>query len=148
MKRKIEDGMTQSAIWLPREWRERLKREGGERGMSEEIRRRLKASFDAEEAPDNPKTRELLDAISFAAGLTAFYYADWSKDPFSFEVLKRCVDFLVTDHRPKGEPVPKPTPWAAAIFDPDTSPNDVSRVIMHLWKSQMAKPAAEAEKRR
>ena len=141
MKPKIEDGMMQSAIWLPRELRERLKRAGGERGMGEEIRRRLKASFDAEEAPDNPKTRELLDAISFAAEQTAFYYGDWSQDPFSFGVLKRCVDFLLKDLMPKGEPVPKPNSNGVAdlIFADDTLPEPVSQLIVRSWISERAK---------
>src|SRR6516164_2275524 len=118
MKPKIEDGMTQSAIWLPRELRERLKRAGGERGMGEEIRRRLKASFDAEEAPGNPKTRELLDAISLAADDTSDNYGDWSEDPFAFEVLKGCVDLLLGEHRPQGNPVnnPKPDTVADMVF--------------------------------
>lgn len=56
--------MVQSAVRLPRSLHERLKKAGGERGMGEEIRRRLEASFEAEKAPNDPKTRKLLDAIS------------------------------------------------------------------------------------
>jgi hypothetical protein len=148
MKPKIEDGMMQSAIWLPRELRERLKRAGGERGMGEEIRRRLKASFDAEEADDNPKTRELLDAIYLFADQTAIYYGDWSEDPFAFEVLKACIDLLLADGRPKGEAAPHPTETAEIVFAPDHSAKQASQVFMSLWKSHQAKQAADEGKRR
>ena len=59
--------MVQTAVRLPQSLRDRLSKAGGERGMGEEIRRRLEASFEAEKAPADPKTRELLDAISSCA---------------------------------------------------------------------------------
>ena len=54
--------MVQTAVRLPQSLRDRLSNAGGERGLGEEIRRRLEASFDAEaEASVDPKTSELLD---------------------------------------------------------------------------------------
>ena len=67
MKTKPADDMVQSAIRLPRSLHERLKKAGGDRGMGEEIRRRLEASFEAERSPADPKTRELLDAVASCA---------------------------------------------------------------------------------
>ena len=58
MKAKSADDMVQSAIRLPRSLHERLKKAGGERGMGEEIRRRLEASFEAEKPRADPKTRD------------------------------------------------------------------------------------------
>ncbi len=61
MKRQKDDNMIQSAVRLPQSLHQRLKKAGGERGMGEEIRRRLEASFDVEaKAPGDPKTREIL----------------------------------------------------------------------------------------
>ena len=91
--------------------------------MGEEIRRRLEASFEAEKAAANPKTLELLEAISSFAEETARDYGSWSEDAFAFEVLKACVNMLWTHYQPKGEPVPKPTPNSSAdmVFGPDHS---------------------------
>ena len=71
MKRKDDDELIQTAVRLPQSLHERLKKAGGERGMGEEIRRRLEASFAADQS-----ARELLDAISAVAEETTNYY--WS----------------------------------------------------------------------
>src|SRR5262245_35369871 len=53
--------MIQTALWLPRAMHEQLKKTGGDRGLGDEIRRRLQASFDEEQV--DATTHELLDAI-------------------------------------------------------------------------------------
>jgi hypothetical protein len=151
MKRKTADDMVQSAIRLPRSLHERLKQAGGDRGMGEEIRRRLEASFDAEKAPANPKTRDLLEAIASFTVETTGYYGNWSEDAFAFDVLKACVDMFFTRYQPKGEAVPKPDPDSAAdvLFAPDHSPKDISRLLVSAWINERAKRAsADEEKRR
>jgi hypothetical protein len=119
--------------------------------MGEEIRRRLEASFDAEKAPADAKTRELLDAITHCAERTASDYARWSDDAFSFEVLKACLDMLLTYYRAKGEPVPKPNPGGMhdIIFGREYSPKpeELSRLYVSGWISDQAKRVDE-EKRR
>src|ERR1035437_8777043 len=60
--------MVQTALWLPRGMHEKLKKAGGERGLGDEIRRRLQNSFDAEQLPRDPITDELLDAIKQIEG--------------------------------------------------------------------------------
>jgi hypothetical protein len=145
-RKKNEDWMIQAAVRLPRELQERLKRAGGERGMGEEIRRRLEASFEAEKPPANPKTRELLDAISFVAEQTDDYYGNWAEDPFAFEVAKACVELLLAERRPKGEAAPHPTEFAEIVFAPDHSPKPISQVFVSMCKDR-ARRAAE-EKRR
>lgn len=143
--------MIQSAIRLPRNLHERLKKAGGERGMGEEVRRRLEASFDAEKAPANPKTHELLDAISSCAEETTSYYGGWWEDAFAFEVLKACVNMLLTHYQPKGEPVPKPNPDSAAdmLFAPEHSLKIISGLLVSAWIKDRAKRAfVDEEKRR
>lgn len=148
---KTADDMVQSAIRLPKSLHQRLKKAGGERGMGEEIRRRLEASFDAEKAPAGAKTAELLDAIAYCAERTADDYAPWSDDPFSFEVLKGCVDMILAKDRPKGEPVPKPNPAGMhdIIFGSNYAPKpeELIRLYVAGWKGERAKRADE-EKRR
>ena len=151
MKSKTADEMMQSAIWLPRSLHERLRKAGGERGLGKEIRRRLEASFEAEKAPADAKTRELLDAISYCADETARDYGSWSEDGFAFVVFKGCVELLLRQQQPKGEPVPTPKPDSIVdiIFGPDYSPTpeEVSRQYVRLWISGSAK-RADKEKRR
>jgi hypothetical protein len=122
MKRKTGDDMIQSAVRLPQSLHERLKKAGGERGMGEEIRRRLEASFSAEaEAPSDPKTRELLEAISFVVEQTTRFYGSWSKDAFAFQMLKLSVERLLKHYQPKGDPAlakPNPTVAGEIIFGP------------------------------
>jgi hypothetical protein len=161
MKRKTGDDMIQSAVRLPRSLHERLKKAGGERGMGEEIRRRLEASFDAERAPSDPKTRELLEAISFLARQATDYYGSWSGDAFAFQVLKAGVDMLLKHYQPKGDPAlakPNPTVSGKIIFGPtgplgptgptptgaatgptgpaeneNLSPEEISRTVVGMW---------------
>jgi hypothetical protein len=134
MKRKIPEGMVQSAVWLSQDLHQRLKQAGGERGMGEQIRQRLQASFDASA---NPKTQELLDAISVAADETEGYYGNWAEDAFAFEVLRACVDLLLAERRPKGDAVPKHNrdEVAEIFFGPDHSPKDISRTIVSSIRS-------------
>lgn len=140
MKSKPTDDMVQSAIRLPRSLHQRLKKEGGERGMGEEIRRRLETSFEAESPPADPSTQELLDAISSCAEGIAVDYGSWAEDPFAFAVLRVCVSMLLTHFQPEGEPVPKPKPdgMADLIFGRDHSPTpeEASRAYMPRIKSR------------
>src|ERR1700691_1137415 len=124
MKRKNDDEMVQTAVRLPQSLRDRLSKAGGERGLGEEIRRRLEASFEAENAPADAKTRALLDAISYCADETARDYGRWSADGFAFVVFKGCVELLLKREQPKGDPVPtlQNDHMVDIIFGPDYSP--------------------------
>jgi len=117
------------------------------RGLGKEIRRRLEASFEAEKAPADVETRELLDAVSYCADETARDYGSWSADSFAFVVFKGCVELLLKRQPPKGEPVPTPQPgnMVDIIFGPDYSPKpeEVSRLYVSLWTKRI-----EEEKRR
>jgi hypothetical protein len=118
-----------------------LKRAAGDRSMGDEIRRRLDASFVAESA--HPQTRELLEAIAFVIRETDSHYGNWSEDPFSFEVLKACLDSLLTACRPKGEAVRKTDPnpnidpnasgFSNLYYDPAYSVKDLGRLIAGQW---------------
>ena len=151
MKRKNDDEMVQTAVRLPRSLRDRLSNAGGERGLGEEIRRRLELSFDTEKVPSDQNTRELLQAISAAAQETTDYYGRWSENAFAFEVLRACVNMLWSFYQPKGEPIANPNPDSAAdlLFGPDHSLKDISRTILSGWISDRAKRAlAPKEKRK
>ena len=55
--------MIQTAVWLPHDMHEKLKEAGGERGLGEEIRRRLQRALDAAETPSDQITDEVLSQI-------------------------------------------------------------------------------------
>jgi hypothetical protein len=109
----------------------------------------LEASFDIEEALADPKTRELLDAISFFDEEMFYHFGSWSKEAFAFEVMKACVDTLLTYYRPEGE-AKAPTAAdskAALLYGPDSSPENVGRLLVRDWIRRRPKRADE-EKRR
>jgi hypothetical protein len=141
MKREKSTEMLQSAVRLSKSLHERLKKAGGERGMGEEIRSRLEASFEAKSAPKDAKTSELLDAISAMAEEISGYYGRWSEDAFAFEVLKACVNMLWAYYQPKGELIANPNPDSAAylLFGPDHSLEIVSRTVVNGWINERAK---------
>ena len=137
MKRKNEDKAPPPfAVRLPRDLHERLKQAGGERGMGEEIRKRLEKSFEAEKAPKSPPDpvlHELLPAIGFVVAKLRTYFGNPWEDRFSFEVLKSALDWLLVANRPEGDPVMKPNPKhesLGALFAPDVSPEIVARAIL------------------
>ena len=110
--------------------------------MGEEIRRRLEASFDAEaQAPHDPKTRELLEAISFLARQATNYFGSWFEDAFAFQVLKGSVDILLKHYQPEGDPVlakPNLTELGEVIFgkngeNENRSPEEISRTLVRFW---------------
>jgi hypothetical protein len=142
MERETDGDMIQSAVRLPRSLHERLKKAGGKRGMGEEIRRRLEASFDAEaKTPHEPMTRELLGAITFLAGQTTNYLGSWSEDAFAFKVLEGSLDMLLKRYQPKGDPLlakPNLTKLGEAIFGKNSenenhSPEEISRTLVRFW---------------
>jgi hypothetical protein len=139
MKRKTEDGTSPFAVRLPRELQERLRRAGGERGIGEEIRKRLEKSFEAEKTPKrpaDPKFQELLLAIAFVVAKLKTHFGDLWEDRFSFEVFKSALDLWLEAIQPEGEPVMKPNPNRAspgAFFAPDASPESVARAILVNW---------------
>ena len=149
MNRKKDDKMVQTAVRLPQSLRHRLSSAGGEGGLGEEIRRRLEASFDARSTPVDPKTRELLDAISFFDEEMVHHFGSWSKEPFAFAAMKACIDLLLTYYRPEGEAKAPPATdsKAALLYGPDSSPEDIGRLLVRDWIRRGPKRADE-EKRR
>jgi hypothetical protein len=150
MKKENQESMVQSAVRLPRDLHERLKNAGGDRGMGDEIRRRLEASFDAEEVPKNPTTRELINAISFSDEELIRDFGNWSKDPFAFEVFRTCVNMLLTHYQPKGEPIPTPNPdgLAEMLYAENPSAENVSRFLVGIWLRDQPKRAFAERKKR
>jgi hypothetical protein len=150
MNDKNKGGMVQSAVRLPRSLHETLKKAGGDRGMGDEIRRRLESSFAAEKNLENPNTRELINAISFSDEELVRDFGSWSKDRFAFEVFRESVNALLKQYEPKGEliPVPNPDGMAEILFGENPSAEDVSRFLVGTWiRDQPKRTFAERKKR-
>ena len=101
--------MVQTALWLPREMHEALKKAGGERGLGEEIRRKLQIAFEADdttEMPGDDATGELLDQIhDIARDLSRD--EPWYADAFKVDVLNAAVNTLLLVRRPSDEANPE-----------------------------------------
>src|SRR5262245_6347885 len=92
--------MIQTALWIPRGMHERLKEDGGERGLGNEIRRLIEASIDAAETPKDEITSELLDQIKEIADLSPA--PPWHTDRFAFDVFKTAINTLLSYQEPSG----------------------------------------------
>jgi hypothetical protein len=150
MKKESKERMIQSAVRLPQSLHESLKKAGGDRGMGDEIRRRLEASFDAEKVPGNPNTRELINAISFSDEELVRDFGSWSKDRFAFDVFRESIKALLKHYEPKGEsiPVPNPDGLAEILYAENPSAEDVSRFLVGTWiRDQPKRAFAERKKR-
>ena len=113
---------------LPRDLHERLTKVSGDRGIGEEIRRRLEKSFDAE---GNEYARVLTEGISETVSLTGQFFGDWRKDAFAFQVLKAAVNLILERARPTGEPTPnfKPDSLADMMFKATDTPENIGAMI-------------------
>jgi hypothetical protein len=101
--------MVQTALWLPHEMHEALKKAGGERGLGEEIRRRLQMALeDADRLamPWDGKTGEVLDQIGDMARNLS-HEEPWYADAFKVDVLSAAVNTLLLIRRPSSESNPE-----------------------------------------
>jgi len=121
--------MIQTALWLPRGMHERLKKDGGERGLGNEIRRLIEASIDAAETPKDEITSELLDQIKEIADLSPA--PPWHTDRFAFDVFKTAINTLLSSHQPSGEVRPETKAKFQATWR-EENPETIGRMIAHL----------------
>lgn len=123
--------MIQTAVWLPRDMHEQLKKAGGERGLGEEIRRRLEHAQEhalaALEAPRDDITDELLAQIR---DITRDVSCDepWHTNRFTFDVIKAAVNALVSSHQPSSDAKPETIAHLEAVYG-DKNPEIIGRII-------------------
>ncbi len=149
MKKIPDDDMEQISIRLPKDLLKDLGK-GGKRTIGPEIRRRLQLPggpepIGGEEAPD-PRTKELLSALTYLAANVPDYYGPWSQDRFAFDVLREAIDRILTQRfRPKGNPVAAPTDLADLVFgegDHLKNVETMGRMIAAIWLSSNPKQGA------
>jgi hypothetical protein len=130
MKRKAvrqTKNMVQTALWLPRDMHEKLKEAGGERGLGEEIRRRLQHAFDAAETPGDQITSEVLDQIK---DIIRDLSSDepWYANRFVYEVLRAAIDVLLSSHRPNSDGNPATKARLQSLYGQE-APEAIGRMI-------------------
>src|SRR5215831_14319817 len=127
--------MVQTALWLPREMHDQLKKKAGERGLGEEIRRRLRWSFEAEEPPD--KTTDIL--ISAINQLAIELEGPWYANSFTFEVFKAAIIDLLSQCRSTEQAGPEAIAKLQTSF-PDEKTETIGRILarvaFHAYSTQ------------
>jgi len=145
--------MIQTALWLPRDMHEQLKKAGGERGLGDEIRRRLQVSFGVEQRRSDELTELLLDLIKQSAAKLSLV-ASWWADRSAFEVFKLAINDLIsqlTTNQLGSEPQPEIMTKLQARYGPDATPETIgqkiaSTVLVENAKGQLRLRFADNQK--
>jgi hypothetical protein len=127
--------MIQTALWLPRGMHEKLKKAGGARKLGDEIRRRLKKSFDAEQQPRDAFTDELLDEIKHVKGNLD---ESWHEYRFVYDVFKEAINKLLSNYQPDEQPgtVTK----LQTKYGPGVKPETIGKIFADVaFKASIAK---------
>jgi hypothetical protein len=138
---ELDPKPVQFTVLLPPELHARLKAEAGMRGIGEEVRQRLEASFDPGTSPRaaDPNLSRLFDAISFLArNMSADGKWVAPRSAYVFSVFKVGVNELLSRMRPPGDANPEkaaetdPGYWAVATSNPDDRPETVGRAMANI----------------
>lgn len=137
--------MIQTALWLPRGMHEKLKPASGERGLGEEIRRRLQKSFDAEQLPRDPISDELLDAIKQIEGNLD---EPWHANRFAYDVFKAAINELLSNYQPSSEAQPGTGTKLQSMYGLEKKPESIGQILAHVaFKACVAKrPVVDLQK--
>lgn len=139
-----DDGEIQTSLRLPKALHDRLRAASGERGLGQEVRRRLEASFELE---SDPATSGLVSlVVMLARELKRFTGTEWSANPFAHQTFKLALPFLL-GNAPKGKAV-LPEKWEevspySAMFSPQTTPEQAAQLFAFAVLS--AKGAGEED---
>jgi hypothetical protein len=121
--------MIQTALWLPREMHEQLKKEGGERGLGDAIRLRLQGSFHAQQLPRDDTTQTLLEAIREIARQLAVV-EPWHANRFAFDVFKAAIGQLLAIYQPSSEALGNAAKFQTVYGD--EKPETIGRILAHV----------------
>lgn len=123
------ENMIQTALWLPRDVHVRLKKEGGRRGLGEEIRRLIGEAMDAADVARSPDeiTEELVQQIKDIARDLSHDEPLWTNRD-AFDAFKVAVNVLLDSHQPTGEAKSEAGAKLKAIYG-DESPEVIGRIL-------------------
>ena len=98
---KRSDKETVVTLRLPRDLHDRLKKAGGERGLTAQIRDRLDASLTIEEAWEDPLFADLMRAVGHVIVAAWRLYPS---DPDAYSMVELAIRMLLDAFRPDGAP--------------------------------------------
>jgi hypothetical protein len=99
-------------------------------GASEEIRRRLEASFLGELQAGDGETYQLLEAIKAVTGNMPPAFGFWHENRFAFEVLRIAIKVLLDFYRPPGDPIrPSDNEIADLYLGENGTPETAGRML-------------------
>jgi hypothetical protein len=127
--------MVHTAVVLPRELIERLKRDASAagRGLSTEIRKRLQLTYDLEGMPGDPEMSGLLRSIqTLAENLAGDLGKRWHQHRYALAAFKAGFAELLARHEPEGDERTRPD--ARLVGEPDDPPEVVGRIHARLIK--------------
>jgi len=128
-KRAPDQNLTvHTTLRLPADMHARLGGTTGERGVAQEIRRRLEASF---ERDANSEIATLTGPMEDAAAMVTEYFGDWRADPFAFQVLSAATALIFEKSKPAGSAVAKFNPGSLAdvMFAANDPPEKIGEMI-------------------
>lgn len=130
--------MVHTAVVLPRDLLERLKRDAeiSERGLSTEIRQRLKLTYDLEGLPRDPETVDLIDAIKLLAdNLAGDLGKKWHQRRYVLTAFKNGIVWFLEQCQPNGDEGTRPD--TRVVGDPNDPPEAVGRIHARLiWNAR------------
>jgi phytoene/squalene synthetase len=111
----------QTSLRLPEELRDRLAAASAAegRGIGEEIRRRLEASFGSAPASEDTKTGNLLRVIARAAAILDEHWSAWHADAGAFAVFHAAIEDVLMRQQPDNSGAVPKTDRGASLFHGD-----------------------------
>jgi hypothetical protein len=134
---RSENPMVHTAVVLPRDLLERLRKEAERRdhGLSTEIRERLRVyeqdrDLEILKQRDH-ETKDLLEAIKLLAdNLAGDLGKKWHENPYALAAFKAGVAAFLAPYQPKGDAIARPD--TRVVGEPDDPPDVVGRTHARL----------------
>jgi hypothetical protein len=125
--------MVHTAVVLPRDLIDRLKRDAGTtgRGLSTEIRQRLQLTYDLQGLPDDAETSGLVGSIKMLAdNLAGDLGKKWHQHRYALAAFKAGVAELFARYQPEGDERARPD--TRLVGEPEDPPEVVGRIHARL----------------
>jgi len=119
--------MRQTALWLPHSTYDKLKEYGGERGLGDEIRRRLEISLKADDSLRDKKTAELMEEITRVD--VNMPIKPWHADRLAFNVFNSAINDLLSEYQPKSDVQPGSLAKLEARYGKGADAEIVGRIL-------------------
>jgi hypothetical protein len=118
-RRPMIDKGAQTSLRLPSDLHQKLLDAAGDRGIGDEIRRRLEMSFSEPDPLGNadPETHRLLSALAWiSAAVADAYGASWRTDPYAAGIFREAMRDLMGWATAQGE-APPTAPKPGSVID-------------------------------